>query len=330
MAWCARCVALVACSVALASLFVLETRMQRPSRVHETAFVAWLPAVPPIRTLQTRAELPFLFEGERLRTGIEVGVFQGGFSRWVLSHWPSCTRYTMVDPWMHQSNYADGANLQQQGQEQNLARARANTAQFGGKAQILRMPSPQAAANFSDESTDVIYIDGRHDYTSVAADIAAWWRVLRPGGLLAGHDYVDADEEHDFRHCTGLFATHPLFAPDCRSCRGAGGAGGCPVDWGVQPDGSAEPRRRAVKSAVDEFAAAHRVQVQVSYKDETSSFYWESWVLRKPLPLAVAPKLAAALGGSRAAELARRARPAVRPIPTFRTRLELLGLAAAE
>lgn len=320
--------ALAALTLMLATLVALEVRLQRAPRGSETAsaLAVSLPNVPPISTMQTRSELPNLFQCEKLKTGIEVGVFQGGWSAYVLSRWPACERYVMIDPWLHQSNYADGANLPQEQQEGNLARAIKNTAPYRAKAQILRMPSPEAAVNFSSGSIDVIYIDGRHDFTSVRLDLAAWWRVLRPGGLLAGHDYVDADEERDFRRCTGLFASHPLFAPSCKSC-GSGSA--CPADWGLQPDGSIEPRRRAVKSAVDEFAAAQHVQVQVTYKDETSSFFWESWVLRKP-PLAISPKLAAALGGSRARELALRARLAVRPIPTFRTRVELLDIAAAE
>jgi predicted O-methyltransferase YrrM len=37
--------------------------------------------------------------------------------------------------------------------------------------------------------TDVIHIDGAHDYASVLADLEAWWPVLKPGGILIGDDY---------------------------------------------------------------------------------------------------------------------------------------------
>lgn len=33
------------------------------------------------------------------------------------------------------------------------------------------------------------FIDAAHDEASVAADIAAWRRVVLPGGMLGGHDY---------------------------------------------------------------------------------------------------------------------------------------------
>ena len=39
-----------------------------------------------------------------------------------------------------------------------------------------------------------MFIDARHSYDAVLEDLNAWWPKIRPGGILAGHDYVDADE----------------------------------------------------------------------------------------------------------------------------------------
>lgn len=38
-------------------------------------------------------------------------------------------------------------------------------------------------------SADVIHLDAGHAEASVAADLAAWWPVLRPGGLFVADDY---------------------------------------------------------------------------------------------------------------------------------------------
>jgi predicted O-methyltransferase YrrM len=38
---------------------------------------------------------------------------------------------------------------------------------------------------------DAVFIDADHSYASVKEDIAAWIGKVRPGGVLAGHDYVD-------------------------------------------------------------------------------------------------------------------------------------------
>jgi len=37
---------------------------------------------------------------------------------------------------------------------------------------------------------DFVYLDARHDYHSVAEDICAWFPLVTPGGILAGHDYI--------------------------------------------------------------------------------------------------------------------------------------------
>lgn len=38
-------------------------------------------------------------------------------------------------------------------------------------------------------SLDLVFIDGAHDYESVSQDLKAWWPKLRPGGVMAGHDF---------------------------------------------------------------------------------------------------------------------------------------------
>lgn len=52
-----------------------------------------------------------------------------------------------------------------------------------------RMTSVEAAGTYADKSLDFVFIDAGHDYDSVKADILAWQPKIRPGGILAGHDY---------------------------------------------------------------------------------------------------------------------------------------------
>lgn len=39
---------------------------------------------------------------------------------------------------------------------------------------------------------DMLFIDARHDYNSVRADIKNWSPLVRPGGIISGHDYHES------------------------------------------------------------------------------------------------------------------------------------------
>lgn len=51
--------------------------------------------------------------------------------------------------------------------------------------------SVDAARHVPDQSLDVVYIDGKHDYQSVRADLKAWAPKVKPGGWMCGHDYSE-------------------------------------------------------------------------------------------------------------------------------------------
>jgi predicted O-methyltransferase YrrM len=50
--------------------------------------------------------------------------------------------------------------------------------------------SVEAAATYADRSLDFVFIDGLHDYRSIARDLDAWTPKVRKGGVLAGHDFT--------------------------------------------------------------------------------------------------------------------------------------------
>lgn len=53
---------------------------------------------------------------------------------------------------------------------------------------FLKMPSKDAV-NFIHEPLDLVYLDGNHEYESVKEDIAIWLPKIKPGGVIAGHDF---------------------------------------------------------------------------------------------------------------------------------------------
>lgn len=53
----------------------------------------------------------------------------------------------------------------------------------------LKLSSMDAVVKFKDNSLDFVFIDAGHEYDAVKQDILAWYPKVKPGGVLAGHDY---------------------------------------------------------------------------------------------------------------------------------------------
>lgn len=56
----------------------------------------------------------------------------------------------------------------------------------------VKLPSVEAAQRFTDNTLGFIYLDGDHRYEGISADIKAWWPKVKPGAMMAGHDYSSA------------------------------------------------------------------------------------------------------------------------------------------
>jgi hypothetical protein len=125
---------------------------------------------------------------------VEVGVASGFFSEYLLSHWRGA-HLLSVDPWSEAppDEYVDVSNRSQEEHERAYERATERLARFGERSSVWRMASVEAAAQIPPGSLDFAYLDARHDYESVMEDLEAWFDKVRPGGILAGHDYLDGE-----------------------------------------------------------------------------------------------------------------------------------------
>jgi predicted O-methyltransferase YrrM len=61
-----------------------------------------------------------------------------------------------------------------------------------GRVCPVHLPSVEAARVFQAigyAGFDMVFMDAAHDYENVKADIQAWKPLVKPGGLLCGHDW---------------------------------------------------------------------------------------------------------------------------------------------
>lgn len=53
---------------------------------------------------------------------------------------------------------------------------------------VLPVDSLNASCHYPDGLFDFVFIDASHKYEFTKADIRLWWRKVKDGGLIAGHD----------------------------------------------------------------------------------------------------------------------------------------------
>ncbi len=128
----------------------------------------------------------------------EIGVLRGDFSKLLLDRWKGKTLH-LVDPWRYLEGYHDISNLTNSDHEDCLRTTENNLSKHQGRYRLHRKLSAEAVRSFADASLDFVYIDANHEFSAVLHDIRAWFPKIRPGGVLAGHDYLDGHlPEGDF------------------------------------------------------------------------------------------------------------------------------------
>ena len=129
--------------------------------------------------VMTRLELPLLFVQMGLKTGVEIGVHKGYFSKSILEV-SGIEKLHSVDIWLN-TDGSFASNLYEE--------CRDRLAIFGTRSEIVICPSPKAAERFCDGSLGFVYIDANHSFEACSADLDAWMPKVMPGGVISGHDY---------------------------------------------------------------------------------------------------------------------------------------------
>jgi predicted O-methyltransferase YrrM len=198
-----------------------------------------------------RDQFGWLAEQEGFKIAIEVGVQAGWFAKKFLETWPSGTEYWCIDLWAAQKHYADNANVGDAAQLALMRETQDRLSAWSNKVHYIRNYSSIAVNQFKDNSIDFIYLDARHDYTGVMEDLVMYYPKLREGGIIAGHDYYNADEVRAISN----------------------------MDWSIDANGVKRADDKAVRGAVEDFTHKILRQAAVTYKEAQGAS--PSWYFRK-------------------------------------------------
>lgn len=131
----------------------------------------------------TRDDLPQFFIDMGFKVGAEVGVYKGEFSEKLAG---AGLKLYAIDPWRIYKDYTNPRG--QKRLDEQYEHTKRILSPYSN-AIILRKTSMEAVEDFEDNSLDFVYIDANHEFRYIAEDLSEWFKKVRPGGIVSGHDY---------------------------------------------------------------------------------------------------------------------------------------------
>ena len=115
--------------------------------------------------------------------GAEIGVYEASYSMTLLRANSKLKLYC-IDPWEPLPEYGDELRME-------IAYQTALKSLQDTHSVIIRKYSKDAVTDFEPGSLDFVYIDGDHSLHGASFDIENWSQIVRPGGIVSGHDFED-------------------------------------------------------------------------------------------------------------------------------------------
>ncbi len=123
---------------------------------------------------------------------LEIGSFRGG-STVALGHAARLKNHVIycVDLWAEYQKQTDFINMDRNQLDAPFIMQEfiSNTSFIKDRLFMLRGNAPDFYKIMSNDLYSMVFIDGAHNYDSVVDDIIFGLKVIRPGGILCGHDY---------------------------------------------------------------------------------------------------------------------------------------------
>lgn len=142
------------------------------------------------RGIEARINIPMFLKKYGInKTIIEIGVRYGFFVRQLLACDPDLI--VGIDHWSQGLQAGENDIGVSQRRADGIYQTIFKQYMHYPNVKFFRGYSAGAVDLFDDLSVDFIYIDADHTEQGCWEDITRWWKKVRQGGILAGHDYCD-------------------------------------------------------------------------------------------------------------------------------------------
>lgn len=131
-----------------------------------------------------RSEFIQMLKERGAKSGVEVGTDHGKYAQQLCEGIPGLA-LICVDPYLA---YTEGDEVHTQEEvDQIYEEAKKRIEPY--TTVLSRRTSMDAVKSVPDRCLDFVFIDGNHDFEHCYEDIVEWTKKVKPGGIVAGHDY---------------------------------------------------------------------------------------------------------------------------------------------
>lgn len=155
-----------------------------------------------LRVLTDREELLQILP--RACVVAELGVNKGEFSRRILEV-TEPAKLHLIDAWGNPERYHDGLR--------EMVKEKFSEEIKSGRVEVNVGYSTEVLKQLPDQYFDWVYLDTDHSYTVTAAELALLKYKVKPGGIIAGHDYSTGNWAGNVRYGV-IEAVHELCVKD--------------------------------------------------------------------------------------------------------------------
>lgn len=118
--------------------------------------------------------------------GAEIGTESGYYATRLCQGIPNLKLYC-IDAYEVVPYYKDYETQEQVNEHYEHAKNRLSNY----KVEFIKKYSMEAVKQFEPNSLDFVFIDANHYFEWIVNDVIYWSRIVRPGGIVFGHDYGD-------------------------------------------------------------------------------------------------------------------------------------------
>jgi len=130
---------------------------------------------------------------EKNLVGVEIGVCGGEHAESLLKNLDIKMLY-LIDPYDMYDEYVQSEGWEYGNIHASLdvsfASAKKLLSQFSSKITFVKQHSAKAIHKIP-EHIDFVYIDGNHDYEFVKQDLELYYKKIKSGGVIGGHDFYN-------------------------------------------------------------------------------------------------------------------------------------------